>query len=457
MGAIISAFLLLVMIPIASELLNYFGSPELFLLSIIGVLTIAVVSSGAVLKGLLVGCFAFGIAMIGFAPIGGSLRVTFGSTYLWDGVPLTPLVVGLFAIPEAIALIMRGRPLSTSDLHNTIRGSRGQVFIGMHEALRHKALIVKSSLIGAFLSMVPGIGGSGGHWIAYAQARNTEKRARETFGTGDVRGVIAAESASNGSDGADLVPTLLFGIPGSASKAFLLAIMILSGGIVPGKSMVDDHLDLLVGLVFTVLLAAVLVAPVMAVWAPILARAVTIPPNILAPVIIGVVMLSAFLANYNIKDVYLALGAAVLGIFMKAFGWPRPPLLIALVLAKNTERYLSISLNAYRPMSMVLRPGFLSIAVVFVLLVLLGIRRRDQYRRAEAATEAARLGIVVPVSAAPGPVASRWASTKRGLVRSREPGDHDDSSAGTPPDAVEPTTARPPNDDAPADRSDVEA
>jgi TctA family transporter len=385
LGAIISAFLLLLSIPIASTLLKYFDSPELFILSVIGVLTIGVVSSGAMVKGLLVGCFAFGVAMIGLAPIDGSVRLIFGLEYLENGIPLTPVVVGLFAVPEAIALIMRGRPISPSSVSDTLKDSRGQVFVGMRRALRHKALILKSSLLGAFLSMVPGIGGSGGHWIAYAQARNTEKDARKTFGTGDIRGVIAAEAASNGSDAADLVPTLLFGIPGSAGKAFLLAILILSGGILPGEGLIRSHLDLLVALVITVLLAAVVVVPVMSIWAPIVSRAIAIPPNVLAPIIIAIVVLSSFLTNYNIYDVFVAFGFAILGMFMKAYGWPRPPLLIALVLAQNTERYLSISLNGYTPWAMILRPGFLGIAAAFVLFVVFAAVRGRGIKKVEQA------------------------------------------------------------------------
>ena len=234
-GGIIGAAALLLALPISRELLRLFGSAEFFLLSLLGVMAVAIVSSGAMVKGMLTAMFGFAIAMIGYSPIGGVVRANFGIGYLWDGVSLIPVIVGLFALPEAIDLVVGDTPIAMQRLDKLMKEARRDVGRGMRIAFNHKWLMVRSSLIGTFVGMLPGLGASAAHWIAYAQARQTEKGARETFGHGDVRGIIAADAANNSSDGGVLIPTVVFGIPGSGGMAILLAMLILYG-ILPGPA-----------------------------------------------------------------------------------------------------------------------------------------------------------------------------------------------------------------------------
>ncbi len=355
-GGIIGALALLLALPISRELLRLFGSAEFFLLSLLGLLCVAIVSSGAFVKGVLTATFGLAIAMIGFSPITGVVRANFGLDYLWEGVPLVPIVVGLFALPEAIDLVVANTPIARERMDTMLKEANRDVYRGMREALNHKWLLVRSSLIGTFVGMMPGVGSSGAHWIAYAQARATEKGGRETFGTGDIRGVIAADSANNSVDGGVLIPTVVFGIPGSGGMAILLAILVISG-VQPGPAMLTTHLDLTVSLVYIIVVANVIVVPIMLYAAPLITRIAAVPPNVLAPIVIGIVTLAAYQSTYSIEDLMLVLGLTVLGVFMKKYGWPRPPILIAVVLADNDEKNQWISANT-NGISMLVRPQF---------------------------------------------------------------------------------------------------
>jgi len=371
-GGIIGALALLLALPISRELLRLFGSAEFFLLSLLGLLCVAIVSSGAFVKGVLTATFGLAIAMIGFSPITGVVRANFGIDYLWEGVPLVPIVVGLFALPEAIDLVVADTPIARERMDTMLKEANRDVYRGMREALNHKWLLVRSSLIGTFVGMMPGVGSSGAHWIAYAQARATEKGARETFGTGDIRGVIAADSANNSVDGGVLIPTVVFGIPGSGGMAILLAILVISG-VQPGPAMLTTHLDLTVSLVYIIVIANVIVVPIMLYAAPLITRIAAVPPNVLAPIVIGIVTLAAYQSTYSIEDLMLVLGLTVLGVFMKKYGWPRPPILIAVVLADIVEKYLWISANTYG-FSMFLRPQFLAIIAIMVFVMIVSLR-----------------------------------------------------------------------------------
>lgn len=298
--------------------------------------------------------------------------------------------MGLFAVPEAIGLVMSGTPIARERMATMLKESRADVYRGMRAAFRHFWLLVYSSLIGVFVGMIPGAGGSAAHWLAYMVARQTEKGGRKTFGTGDVRGVIAPEAANNSVDGGVLIPTVAFGIPGSSGMALVLAILVL-GGITPGPKMLTEHLDMTISLVYTIVLANVIGVPIMLMFAPVITRVAAILPDVLGPIVIGIVTLTAYMATQSLTDLAVVLGFAALGIFMKASGWPRPPILIALVLGKTLEKYLWIAINAFG-LRMLLRPQFLVIIVLIFLVIAIGMytQRASERGRRQATTGAPR-------------------------------------------------------------------
>ena len=380
-GGVIGAIALLLALPVSRQLLEWFGSAEFFLLTLMGVLAVAVVSAGAFVKGILTAAFGIAIAMVGYADLGGNVRAAMGfDFYLWDGFGLVPVVVGLFALPEAIALVVGDTTIARARLDTLLREAKADVWRGMWQAWNHKWLMARSSLIGVFVGIMPGVGGSAAHWIAYAQARQTEPGGTETFGKGDVRGVIASDAANNSVDGGVLIPTVVFGIPGSGGMAIVLAILILTG-ITPGPLMLTRHLDLTVSMVYTIAFANLVVVPIMLAFAPTLCRISVVPPNILAPVVVGIVSLAALAASGSLGDLGAVLAFGMLGVFMKRYGWPRPPILIAVALADILERFLWISVSNYG-WGMLLRPQFLVILAFMVAVTLFSLRAQRGARQA---------------------------------------------------------------------------
>ena len=380
-GGVVGALALLLALPVSRELLQLFGSAEFFLLALMGVMAVAVVSAGAFVKGMLTAAFGIAIAMIGFTDLGGVLRATFGlDYYLWDGIGIVPIVVGLFALPEAFALVVGNTTIARERLDTLLKESKADVWRGMGEAWNHKWLMIRSSLIGVFVGMMPGVGGSAAHWIAYAHARQTEKGGTETFGKGDIRGIIASDAANNSVDGGVLIPTVVFGIPGSGGMAIVLAILALTG-IPPGPSMLTQHLDLTISMVYTIVLGNIVVVPIMLGFASWFCRIALIPANVLAPIVICIVSLSAVATSSSIGDLVVVLAFGILGVFMKLYGWPRPPILIAVVLAGILERFLWISVNNYG-FSMFVRPQFLAILGMMVAAMAFGLRAQSGARRA---------------------------------------------------------------------------
>ncbi len=379
-GGLIGGAILFASIPVARAILREFGSAEFFLLGLLGVLAVAVVSSGAVVKGLLTGALGFVIALIGFSPIGGVVRTTFGIGYIWNGVPLVPMVVGLFAIPELVNLVVSGQSIARERRETLSQQAARDVWNGMVHALHHKWLILRSSLIGVFVGIMPGLGASAAHWIAYAQARQTEKGAVRTFGTGDVRGVIGSDAARNASGGGTLIPTVFFSIPGSGGSALLLAMLILMG-FTPGPSMITDHLDVVMVMVLLTTLSVVTIFPIQLFFGGPMAKLSLVPPNLIVPVVVGILALATYQTSNSMGDLVSMLVFGLLGMFMKAYGWPRPPILIALVLSPIVEKYLWLSINTYG-FHMFLRPQFSLILVAVALLLVWSVRTQAKARAA---------------------------------------------------------------------------
>jgi TctA family transporter len=363
-GGLFGAVVLLAVLPIARTIIPNFGSAEFFLLSLLGIVSVAALSTGAISKGMLAAAFGICIATVGFAPTGGAVRADFGMNYLFDGFELVPIVIGLFALPELIEMVVADSSISGRDAQRSLSDSKAQVWEGMKIGLSHKWLLLRSSFIGTAVGLMPGVGGSAAHWIAYSSARATVKGGKETFGKGDVRGIIAAESSNNSSDGGVLIPTLVFGLPGSGGAAILLSVLIV-GGYTPGPDMVGEHLDVTMGMLLALVLGNLVVVPIMLYAGPWITRLTDIRAELLAAPLIAVVLLSAFTTSYDMADFYVVIGFTILGLFMKRYGWPRPPILLAVVLTPLLEKYMNISFATYG-WSMLQRPAFLGILAVFV-------------------------------------------------------------------------------------------
>ena len=220
-----------------------------------------------------------------------------------------------------------------------------QIWEGIKDVFRHWWLFLRCSLFGIFIGAVPGVGGDVAVWLAYGHAKMTSKHP-ERFGLGAVEGVIAPESCSNGKEGGGLLPTLAFGIPGSAAMAVLLGALLILG-IEPGPNFLRNHLDLAFTIVGALIISNVLGAGVCILISTQLVKITRIRAQFLVPVILCVTVLGAFCARNNIFDVFLMLSLTPLGWGMKALGYSRPAFFLGFVLGGLAERYFDISLGTY--------------------------------------------------------------------------------------------------------------
>ncbi|MFC1815632.1 tripartite tricarboxylate transporter permease [Thermodesulfobacteriota bacterium] len=347
-GAVIGALVLAFSIPIVRPLVLALGSPEMFMLTILGITCVASLSSQGkrgLLMGFLSGGFGLLCSMVGQESQAGILRFTFGQLYLWNGFAIVPVVVGLFAIPEIVDLTVRG----TAIAGDVPFGNLGKgVKEGVKDTFRYFGLTVRCSIIGSFIGILPGMGGAVSQWLAYAHATQSAKTEKERsgFGKGDIRGVLGPGAANNSKEGAALIPTVAFGVPGSSGMAILLGALLILG-IVPGPDMLTKHLTLTFSLVWTIILSNVFIVSVCLCIINHIAKLTTIRGNLMIPFIILLCFIGAYTANFHIGDLIVLMVFGAIGYFMVLFRIPRPPLILGFILGILSESYLYTSTIRY--------------------------------------------------------------------------------------------------------------
>jgi TctA family transporter len=359
-----------------------FGPPEFLMLTVWGLTTIAVVTRGSVVKGIITTGLGFLLSFVGQDPRTAEPRYTFDLLYLWDGLSLIPILLGVFSIGEMIDLAASGRHTISGKTH--LEELTGSVSKGVRLVFRNFNVFVRSSIIGTVVGIIPGVGGTVASFVAYAHAVQTAKD-RKNFGRGDIRGVIAPEAAHDAKDGGSLVPTLAFGIPGNEGTALLLAVLVLHG-LSPGKELLTTNLHLVFVLIWSLFLSNWLTSILgVAVVSP-LARLTLVRTQLLTPLIFVLAVLGAFAYRERIEDVLVALLFGILGYYMKKHGWPRIPFVIALVLGNlfETNFHLTIRLNELGRINFWTRPLVIALLVLtsvnLILPYLRSYRLRDERR-----------------------------------------------------------------------------
>ncbi len=357
-GGLFGAFVLALAIPVLRPVMLSVGSPELLALVIFGMSMVATLSGRAPLKGLAAAALGLMISMVGAGTQTGVMRWTGDWLYVWDGVPLIPVALGLFAIPELADMAIARTRIAGEAPPEISLASQWQ---GVRDVGRHWWLVLRCSFIGVALGAMPGIGSAVIDWIAYGYAQRTEKNP-ESFGTGDVRGVIAPESSNNAKEGGHLVPTIAFGVPAGASMSLLLGAFLMHG-LVPGPDMLTKNLSVTYAIIWSLTLAHVLGAAICICGSRWLARLAEVRHEILLPLIVPVVFIAAFEGARSWGDLYSLLFFGTLGWIMKRLGWPRPPMVLGVVVGGIFERYLFISYQIFGD-AWLLRPAVLVIGVL---------------------------------------------------------------------------------------------
>lgn len=342
LGGLVGALVLAIAVPMVRPLVLSIATPEMLALTIFGIAMVSALSGNAPLRGIVAACFGILVGMIGTNAQTGQMRWTADLLYLQDGIPLVPVILGIFALPELCELAIQRATISTSVPLKSRAGMRQ----GVIDTLRNWFLVLRCSGMGAFLGMIPGITGAVTDWIAYGHAMQTAKGAKETFTKGDVRGVIAPEAANNAREGGMLVPMLAFGVPGGAVQAILLGAMMVHG-FVPGPEILTKHLDLAFSMVWSIALANIFGAGLCFALSGQFAKIATLRYTLILPIIIPIVLVGAFEGSHSWGDLFVLLAAGLVGWTMKRLKWARPPLILGLVLGALIERYMSISFMRY--------------------------------------------------------------------------------------------------------------
>lgn len=367
-GGLVGAMFLTVFILVARPIVLLFKSPELLMVSVFGLSMVGILAGRVALKGVVAAGLGLLVGTIGEGPFNGELRMSsYDFPYLTDGLKLVIVGLGIFALPEVVALLRRDKAIA--DKSNLGSGW----LAGVGDWWKNKWLSARCSIIGVVVGVIPGLGGSVVDWIAYGHTVQSAKD-KSQFGSGDVRGVIGPESSNNAKEGGGLVPTLLFGIPGSGSMAiFIGALALLGTGIDVGPSMLENNLDFTYSIVWLLALANVFGTIICICLASPISRLTHIRFALLAPFIFMVISFAAFQSGQNLMDLVALFAIGLLGILMRRFDWSRPAFLIGFVLSSPVEKYTN---NATQIAGVKFRQGveaglsYVASPIVVVLLII---------------------------------------------------------------------------------------
>lgn len=385
MGALIGTILLALSIPIAQPLILLLGSPELTVIIFWGLTMIAVLAGREPLKGVIAAAFGLLLSTVSQQEQSGIMRYVFDQLYLLNGFELSIIAVALFGIPASLNLA-----LSKVGVEQEPAPLKGSLLDGIKDTLREWWLVVRCSALGVWIGLVPGVGAQTVDWLAYGHAAQTCKGAKDTFGKGDVRGVIAPESANDAKDGGDLMSVLLLGIPqGTPTALFIVAL--LAWGFVPGPEMVRKHADVIFSIIWIQGASAIMGTLIGFVLANQLALLAQVRYTLLVPVILSFVLLGAFSANGDPLDLVTVVGFGVLGYFMWRLGYPRPAMILGFVLGTLLEKYLYRSMASYG-FSWMHFPSVIILFILAMVTLVLSLRsRREKRLEAETVPEKQRL------------------------------------------------------------------
>ena len=356
-GGVLGALVLVALLPVMRPLVLALGPPEFFAMILAALLLMSAVTEGSRLKSTVAGFSGLLVSFVGLEISTGLPRYTFGQVYLWDGIRLVPMTIGLFAVAEMLNLLRKGTSIS-GEAPATRSSSRSQVLQGVRDVFVSWRVTLQSSTVGMLVGIAPGVGGAAAQFLAYTQAMKTSRKGH-LYGTGEVEGVIAADAATNAKDGGSLVPTLAFGIPGTATAALLLVGMI-GAGVQPGPSMLNENLSLTWMLIWVLVLANLLAAGMLLFSAGQFSRLTRLTPELLIPPIWAIGIFGAFATTRHIGDIATVVLFGVIGYGMILYGFSRANFIIGFVLGVFFERFylLSVRLHGF---DFLLRPVVVAI------------------------------------------------------------------------------------------------
>ena len=358
-GGAVSGFVLMGLIPIVRAILVSFGPPEFFMLSVMAYSFVASLTGKYPFRALVAVFFGLLLSTIGTDPVLALPRFTFGTFYLWEGIDLIPLVMGLFAVSEMIKLAISKKGIASG----SVKIGR-DVFQGVKETFQKWFLVLRCSGIASVIGIIPGLGAELATFMCYGHALQSSKTP-EKFGHGAIEGVIGAEAGNNGKEGGSLLTTLAFGVPGSSSMAIMLGFF-LTMGIIPSPEMLKEHLPLIFSMAWVIIISNILAACISIFAGRYMAKLTAIRAPLLVSVLLVVTVLGGSATNNHLGDIVTTFLFGFIGYQMDKFHYSKAAFIVGFVLGKITEKNLFLSIQIYEGPGFMLRPLTIILAVIAI-------------------------------------------------------------------------------------------
>lgn len=341
-GGFLSALALLLIAPPLAAVSLKFSEPESFLIAVFGLTVIGSLAGNSIVKGLLMGLVGLFMATIGMDAVSGTLRYTFGSDWLMNGIQMVPALIGLFTIAQVMSNCEDYKNANKSILEqsNAVLGKK--ILPTLKEIPHYVWTWIVSSVIGIAVGILPGAGGNIGSWIAYDQAKKKSKH-KEEFGNGSLEGLAACETGNNAVTGGSMIPLMTLSIPGSPNAAIILGGLLIQG-LVPGARLFTTQAPITYSILVGFALSNILMVFAGLAIAKYVVNVTRIPNSILMPVVVSLALIGSYAINASMFDVFVAIFFGFLGYLMNKYDLSSAALILGLILGGTAESGLMLSL-----------------------------------------------------------------------------------------------------------------
>ncbi|MGX1495538.1 putative tricarboxylic transport membrane protein [Labrenzia sp. MBR-25] len=366
-GGMFSILCLIVLSPILAMIAPHFGSREIFLAALMGIILVVVAHRGQVFAAGMLACFGIFLSTIGLEPAKYTKRFTFDQSWLTSGVDLIVVVLGLFAISQALLLLV------DKEHHPGSAKVEGNLFTGLKELFAFKRVATVSSSFGVLMGMIPGVGEFTAQFLSYTYAQKTSKDP-DLFGKGSPEGLIASEAANNAVPGAAMIPLLALGIPGEALTAMMLSVFYVHN-VIPGPQLFQGQLDFVIALYLALILLNIIVLIFLLSSTGLLLKIIQIPTRFLGVMIMTLSFVGVFSLRNSVTDCAIAAGFGVFGLVLKRLNLPIVPIILGMVLGGIMEVKLrSAMARVNSPLDFIDRPIAAILFIVIILILVLHVR-----------------------------------------------------------------------------------
>lgn len=362
-GGLFSTVILVIVAPFLAAFAMRFGPAEYFALGMLGITVVGKVSGTSALKGILMGALGLLLTTVGFDPVSGEARYTFDIVQLYNGIPFIPLLMGLFAVPEMLIRAEKFDGHTAKDIQCTYK------LPDFKAIFKHKALMVRSAIIGVLVGIMPGGGGDIAAFLSYSEAKRISPTP-EKFGQGMEEGVIAAETTNNATVGGALIPSLTLGVPGSAAAAVLLGAFMVHG-MTPGPRLFQEEPVLMYSIFIGLFLINFMLLVAGCLFIRYAVKFILVPVQLVIPIVLLLCFIGSYASQGSIYGVWVMIISGAAGYVLVKFGFPVIPCILGVVLGPLIENSFrqALILSDGDPSALIMRP----LAIIIYILMILNL------------------------------------------------------------------------------------